>query len=323
MLTGVLGFFYFDSTEKLNKLSKVLIISLFASSLFTFLGYAFGIGRVLEYTIFSEKLEEESVGLLGSSGLYSAAFIIGVFPFVISFINKKWMKWIGISLAVITFVFILLNVRRTAIAIPIIGLTIYTLYIPNKGKVISSLTAAGLLLLLLSPLYADKLFERFTYRQEQGRFEKDFYKTEGRYLETTIVFEEVFSLSDPFLLLFGERIFASGWKKGERLPRMLHSDVAVLLYGTGIIGFINYLLIYTKLFKIIPLKFSKNKVISHLIGSFYAVIFISILASLNGSLQLVSLRSLIFLFIGIIIRQYQIYKHNQIPIERTISYDNY
>jgi hypothetical protein len=273
-----------------------------------FLGYAFGIGRVLEYTIFSDDLVDESVGLLGSSGMYSASFIIGITPFLLSYINKIHLKYFGIALAIITFIFILLNVRRTAILIPIVGLVVYAFYIPNKGKIMTGLFFSLILMLALSPIYTDKLMERFNFRQEQGRFDSDFYKTEGRFYETTIVYEEIMSFEDPILSLFGERIFASGWIDKEKQPRMLHSDPAVLIYGTGIIGFIIYLLIYFKLFSLIPLGLTNNKFIGTLKGAFYTVIFISLMASLNGSILLMSLRSLIFLFLGLIYRQYLMYK---------------
>jgi hypothetical protein len=308
MMIGVIGFVYFDSREKIANLAKMLIICLAISSIMAFLGYAFGIGRVLEYTIFSDELEDESVGLLGSSGMYSASFIIGVTPFLLSYINKMRLKYFGIALAIITFIFILLNVRRTAILIPIAGLVVYAFYIPNKGKIMTGLFFSLILMLALSPIYTDKLMERFNFRQEQGRFDSDFYKTEGRFYETTIVYEEIMSFEDPILSLFGERIFASGWIDSEKQPRMLHSDPAVLIYGAGIIGFIIYILIYFKLFSLIPLGLTNNKFIGTLKGAFYTVIFISLMASLNGSILLMSLRSLIFLFLGLIYRQYLMYK---------------
>ncbi len=298
----VIGFEYISNEKRLKELNGTLVIVIMFSVVASIIGYTFDIGRVLEYTRIGDT-EEQIVGLLGSSGLYSATFAISILPLILYFINNKLWRIMIIAVAIICYIFILLNVRRTVILIPVVGYLTYLLFMPRKMKFISGLIGATVIILLLSPIYSDMLISRLEIREEQGRFERDFIRTEGRYIETVGVVKNTFSFSNPINSLFGENIYASGWENRERSSRMLHTDISVLLHDTGLIGFLIYFLIYIRILKLVHLR--KN-VYSDRVKIFRAIllslIMVSIFASLNGSILLVSLRSLIFLYFGALLR---------------------
>ncbi len=296
----LLGYTYFNSIKKLDKLNKVTHLVIVLSLIFTLAGYIFGIGRFLNY---SE--DEEVIGLLGTGGMYSAALAIGILPFTIRSQKKDLFRNGIIVLSIITYIFILLNVRRVAILIPIIGLLVYSLLYRKRFKSLIGIFAGIIILILLKPYYYDILAQRFLLRKETGKFEKGFYKTEPRFLETLTILENTFFFKDPVKSLIGSDLFASGWTDKKQEGRMLHNDFAVLLDGAGIFGVLIYLWLYISLFyyitskKIPPSDFS-----SAIKATYLSILTISILLTLNGSLTLITVRSFIFLYLGALLKIY-------------------
>jgi uncharacterized integral membrane protein len=296
MMAFPVAFAYFNNAKKIALLNKALALVILFSILASVFGYVFDIGKNFDYN----KKDVESIGLLGSGGLYPAAFAIGIFPFLNNTEYKKYWKWLLLVSSIIIYIFILLNVRRTAIFLPVVGLLVYAWYTPQKIRLLSGVIAGLLIMALLSPLYTDILSKRFKIREEKGRFDSDFYKTEGRYIENISVFTEALSFKDPIKSFFGYKIYASGRGEGDR-ARMLHSDSAVLLGGTGFVGLILYIIIYIRLFqwgKLLRYTTVNRKL---LLPTYYSILFMSIFISLNGSLTLVSIRTLIFLYLGAIL----------------------
>ena len=176
----------------------------------------------------------------------------------------------------------------------------------------------GIIILLLSPIYSDILISRYEIRKEQGRFERDFIKTEGRFIETVDIVKNTLAFTNPMKSLFGENIYASGWENRERSSRMLHTDISVLLNDTGLVGLIIYCLIYIRILKVIGIRrklpFGRLKILKAI---FLSIVMVSIFASLNGSILLVSLRSLIFLYFGALLRltlSYQLHQQSSEPL---------
>lgn len=298
MMCFIIGFIYFTDRGKLNSLNKVALAVMVFTVFSSVMGYVYGIGTILEYTA---KENPETIGLLRSFGTYSAAVVIGILPLVLSSFRKPFWRWIVFGSAIAVYVFILLNVRRTAIGIPIVGLLTYAWFIPNKSKIFSGLIVAALVLFVLSPFYFDTLSTRYMVREESGRFDEDFYKTEGRFVENISVFSDVFAFNDPIRSFFGSQIYASG-REDEGNIRMYHSDPASLLAGTGIIGFLLYVYLLVKVFNF--RKRFKNFSSPHFRlykATFYSLFYILLFVSLNGSLLVVTMRTIIFLFLGAIL----------------------
>lgn len=295
MMCFPLGYLYFDSTDKLRILNRSLFYVILYSVFSSAIGYLFGIGRNFDYDSISDP---ESIGLLGSGGLYSAALAIGLIPMLLTTVTRPFWKWVLYISSFAAYVFILLNVRRTAILIPIVGLLTYAWFAPRKSRIFMGVVFIGFLLILSSPLYLDKLISRYNVRAEKGRFDEDFYKTENRYEENIYLISTVFSFDDPLTSLVGNKIYSSG-RTDDVLTRMYHSDSANLLAGTGIIGVFLYIMVYIAFFRFPRFcKNSNNQKIGLYKTTYYSLLLMSLFVAMNGSLMLVSLRSIIFLYMG-------------------------
>jgi hypothetical protein len=300
MLMLVVGYVYVKDYARFSRLMKSLFWLIFATILVTLIGYVFGIGKTLEYTSDEAyKGSPEFVGLLGSGGVYSAALVIGLLPFLLKYRFRPVKKWIFLLCSLILYVLILLNVRRTAILIPIIGIITYLLFTRSRLYSIKLVSISILLMIIAFPIYQSIFKERLEIREEEGRFEKDFYKSEDRYTENVLVLDQIALFKDPAEILFGvgHNIFAEHVSDGTIVRRMYHTDTAKLLYGTGIVGFLLYFSIYILIF-IKILKIPSSGVLKDIKAGALALLVISIFVSLNGSLNLITFRSLNFLLIG-------------------------
>jgi hypothetical protein len=165
-----------------------------------------------------------------------------------------------------------------------------------------------ILLFLTSPLYWDLLINRIEVRAEQGRFEKDFYQSEGRYLEVKYLFDQVLNFNNPQEVLLGLRAFDSRGIVGDNL-RQFHVDFTLIAFTLGFVGLIVYLLIHLKI--LIQLRdifkdLARNKFLllrykTHIISGF-VLLFSSMLTSIGGQMYHVSFRVLIFMTLGVIIK---------------------
>jgi hypothetical protein len=303
MMMFPVGYVAINSLRKMEQLNKSMIFIIIISAIVTIAGYAFGIGFSFDY---SE--EEGAVGLLGSAGLYAAGLAIVALPVIIPDYtkNRKFMLATIYLFALIDFILILLNVRRTAILIPMVGLLTYFVFSPRKGYLLIGLVVSLGILILITPIYKSTFMRRFEIRQEEGRFEKDFYENESRYLFTQEIFREVFSFKDPQKSIFGKDIFGSSWEGEERADRMLHADHNVLLDGAGIVGFLLYLYFYVEVIRMIRRKVpTRNPRILRYRSLAWSLIAVSVMVSLNGSLSLVSYRAILFLYLGASIGLYR------------------
>jgi hypothetical protein len=95
----------------------------------------------------------------------------------------------------------------------------------------------------------------------------------------------------------GNNIFAEHVNNGKIVRRMYHSDSAKLVYGTGLFGFALYLVIYGQMLYLI-LKIPRVKILNEYRTGALVVWIISLIVSFNGSITLVTFRSLSFLLIG-------------------------
>jgi hypothetical protein len=307
MIFFVIGFYYLNDTEKLQKLNNTLIIVLIFSLIVTAVGYLFNIGKRLEYTIKIEDAEDR-VGLLGSGGLYTGGLIISLLPIIIPKIKRYTIKLIVIISAIILFIFILLNVRRTAILIPLVGLLTYVLFTPRKIRIMLSYILSLIFLILFSYFYEDLLIQRYQIREKQGRFKKEFYKDESRYLENVQLYKEYIKFEEPLKSLFGigVNIFAEHVDNNKVVKRMYHSDIAKLLSGSGFIGLILYINIYIFILRLLKKNRKIDTNLKKLRAIGYSLIFISLLVSLNGSLTLVNFRTVLFLYLGAVAGIYKV-----------------
>ncbi|TFH49396.1 MAG: hypothetical protein E4G92_01940, partial [Bacteroidia bacterium] len=232
------GYILINTKKKLSRLNRQYIWLIYLSVIITALGYIFNVGKIFNY-----GEDEQKIGLLVSAGLYSGAVCIALMPLLVNSLKKNWMRIATYFASIALFIFILLNVRRTAIMITFIGIIAFLFTTEKKMQYFSYVGATLIVIVIGSIWYGDTLKERFAFREKAGRFDSDFYMTEGRYLEVVNLTGEVFSFSDPPESIFGigNNIFAEHISENKIVRRMYHTDYGRLLYGSGIVGLLMYL----------------------------------------------------------------------------------
>jgi len=299
MLMFPVGFSMIDQEWKFDKLLKSLISVIVISLIFVISGYFFKIGRSLEYTL--DVGAEDVIGLLSSGGLFSSGVAIGLLPVILPLIEKDWKRKTIVILTIILYIFIILNVRRTAIIIPLIGVGISLIFMNSKKKLVVGLVTAILIFILLLPTFEDILISRIDLRESQRNnemFTGNFYQNEQRYWENIILFDKILKFNDPKRDLFGidNNIFAEHIMNNQIVTRMYHTDIAKLLYGTGLLGLLLYFIIIIGLL-VTAFKYKDKKFNKYFLTSFILTI-ITIFVIFNGSLNLITFRSIIFLVLG-------------------------
>jgi hypothetical protein len=294
------GYKYITGYKRYRKLMEALNWVILAGFIAAAVGYIFDIGQTLEYTAKIEyKGEPEFIGLLGSGGLYGPALALALLPVIIQNRYRNIPPWLLWVISAGLYIFIILNVRRTAIVIPIIGFVSYLIFSRRPVKVIRYLILFSVTLALLAPIYRPLLEERVESRAERGRVEKGFIKTESRYLENLQMFKEIREFDNPLAIVFGigHNIFAEHTEKGRIVRRMYHSDTAKLVYGAGLTGLVLYIVFYGQMLHMI-LRIPRLKVLNEYRAGALTLWIISFFVSFNGSISLVTFRTMSFLLLG-------------------------
>jgi len=296
----IIAYEFFDSKEKLFHLLKGLYWILIITIIAVAIGYIFKIGQIGYQA--KDQEEEPFIGLLTFGGLYAPGTVLAITPLILktdlSSLQRKLLPFV----VVVLFIFLLLTVRRTVILIPIIGLLGFLLYSKHKFKILGYSFLVIAFLFALLPLYEDILSSRFKVRENAGRFEEDFYKTEMRYIENIQMIEDIGKFENPTKIIFGigNNIFAENITDGQVSGRMFHTDIAKLFYGIGIFGIIIYLLIYFKLYLKIR-NIPSNGYLNDYKSAALGLLLISLFVSINGSITVISFRAANFLLLGAIL----------------------
>lgn len=137
MSVFIAGYSYINNFRRYRKLLESLVWVIIAGFIAAVVGYIFDIGRTLEYTAGTEyKGEPEFIGLLGSGGLYGPALALALLPIIIQNRFRKIPPWLLWAVSAGLYIFIILNVRRTAILIPIIGFVSILIFYRTQTKML-------------------------------------------------------------------------------------------------------------------------------------------------------------------------------------------
>jgi hypothetical protein len=300
MSVFIAGYKYITVYQRYRRLLEALVWIIITGLIAASVGYIFNIGRALEYTAGTEyKGEPEIIGLLGSGGLYGPALALALLPLIIQNRKKNMPLWFLWLISAGLYIFIILNVRRTAILIPIIGFVSYLIFSRAQVRVIRYLILFSVTLAILAPVYRPLLEKRIEARAERGRFEKGFMKTESRYIENLRLFQQIREFDEPMAIItgIGHNIFAEHIENGKIVRRMYHSDTAKLAYGAGLIGLLLYFVVYGQLLYMI-LKIPRIRVLNQYRAGALTLWTISFFVSFNGSISLITFRTMSFLLLG-------------------------
>ena len=293
-LMFIIGYHYIRNIRIYKKVLNIYMLVLFIMVLNIIIASIFNIGSN-EYTNSTIKF-----GAVGVDIVMPLTIPLLVSPLMFLFIKKKYIKLLLIILLLLGFIFTMISMKRTAMFALLIGYIIYLYSSPNTFQLLKKYLGIIIVFILLSPLYINTFYERFTARQEAGRFDiNQAQSEEARFIEITNVIND-FITGDLSHKLFGSELF--NYMDFANTDRMLHTDYATMLSGSGLIGLFLFILIYIVLFQKIYFYrkvFNKNKLIRSITAICFSLLIVtSVLYGAAGSVQSIGVRSLVFFFIG-------------------------
>ncbi len=246
----------------------------------------------------------DDVTYFGTTGVNVSKNIVSIiliFPLLKYFNSNGQNKKIWIILMIAGVIAILIAFKRTPILSLFFGFLIYFLLAPKKTKALKTILIGSFLLILISPLYLNKVEESFNAREDAIRIdEQKNLEKQGRYQELNNVLDAYKKGSARHKLLGSEFYNDSQFYDTER---MIHTDYMSLLSGTGLIGLSWFLVIYYLMFSLMRSIYRHNN--SIITGELYAVgtmaIVNSLILGIAGTIPTIEPRSLIFMYLGAII----------------------
>jgi hypothetical protein len=259
-------------------------------------------------------------GNVFTEGLNSMAYIVITFPLFIYFHPKrKTLIYFAVGLLIIL---IIVQLKRISIIAMSVGLIFYIIFYKEKTK---SFVASLLILLvfgLLFPLFENKF--NTVYKERESKLKIENYKNEGRYTETSLVFNMTVNSNKLTQFLFGKEVFNSPGNYNNPLSnkRQIHSDYNLLLHGTGVFGILFYfilqlhlLLWFYKLRKELKDSGSNDEIITFLNYLFPAVFFMGLVIMISGGINSPLFNSIRYAIlgssIGYMFKLVEDYKKNQ------------
>jgi len=180
--------------------------------------------------------------------------IIPIVLFILLYKILKEYSTFDLLVAIVSFSFLLLTMRRSVIVAAITGVGIIMLMLiieKNKSKSMMGLILAGMIAVFL--VSGTNILDRFWERYEQRDLheEKFVSREEERFTEYGILYSDMF-VNKRYSPLFGYELFNSPGNYGDGInqDRSLHSDIPVIVHASGLVGLLLYLLMVTRTFLI-------------------------------------------------------------------------
>ena len=287
-----IAYTYIYKPEHYRKLFRIIIALLLIFSIHFIWAQVFRVGQ-------SPYIAD--LIFLGGGGVqqtYIIVYFLLFIPFILV-IQKIKLRKLDYTAMILSLAPIFLIFRRAAVFGLIFGLIFYTLFTPQKGKLIRFVLAASLIAVLLSPLYLEQLRAITEFRST----DPDEFVEAGRTTEIIVWAPELMSSLGLRHALFGSELYHYQLISGGR--RSLHSDYATYLIGAGIIGFILYFSVLLFIWKdfirnanYVNDRFNRKEAKAVLLSLTIAYLIISY----SGQYYVVSSLSLIMMFLGIINR---------------------
>lgn len=177
--------------------------------------------------------------------LWAAAFNtlpIALFVAFLYGISEK--KPVHVIISVVSFFFIMLTLRRTVIALSLLGIVIGLLTMMNRQKAKMLFITGGLVAVIGFLIYTNTGFmQQFNERVELRKLDERELAEEKRFFEYSLLYDDMF-IYHAYSPWFGYELFNSGgnYGKGVLAERSLHGDIPNLLHSSGLVGVVLYLL---------------------------------------------------------------------------------
>lgn len=312
-----ISFNYYSQKSNINNLLKSTYVLIIAYVCFVLVATYFKLGGIESERFAGNTFYFGHVALRG--GLTYIGFILLTVPLVYTQISNH-RKVILIVLIVVIMIIFFSVLKRFVFVI--IGLAIINYFIKPVMNVKDKIKITGSLVILLAVIFSqDKLVNiietRYNQRGGENKFSIQNTESDIRIFEPFYIFK--FMLDKPLMALFiGEKDSeVVTLKHGEEFyeDRKLHNSYGLVLSRLGIIGLLLYLAIYYRLYtkakeKYNSLKAHKNKIMPYWIV-FQNLIIIFIIQGIVGGHDHVTLRGLVFLYLGAI-AGYLVHKRSEI-----------
>lgn len=309
-----LGFNILSSVKKLKNFQKTGLVFLILYLVNIVLANIFHFGDYYGYKI-ENGLE---IGNVFTDGLYANVYVItSIFFLLLLFPTHKKMI---LSITAICAVLVIVNMKRTAILVLLVGPVMYLFfYFAVNGKIKSRLASMHLkymilfmtFALLVLPFFYNEIQMRLDAREKHFQESAEDITNEGRIAEFIYIYDEIL-YSDNFLtLLFGKETlnYVGTYANGIFGNRQIHGDYSKILHGTGILGVLVWGAIHLFLIVwIVRLKNSipcKTGIMSSILYPLYFSFFIIYLLSMmSGVRECVLPSSYFYTSVGGILRYF-------------------
>lgn len=237
-------------------------------------------------------------------------------PFILQTISRKtWfiVVWAGTTISIL-FIF-----KRTNIAALFVGYILIFLLnrifsrknrintkkrINKKNTIL--LVIFGILLTTLFVVFDNIILAQFEYRSKALKVEN--ISNEGRIIEWYLVRREILDSNNISVLLFGKEPYNTKNNYGFRTDRNIHGDFSMILFSTGVIGFIIYWVIQVYI-ALLVLKYNKRRYLMTKQDIYLFIIYLStsaiwFLFCFSATLGYVLISSVYYMIHGMILRYF-------------------
>lgn len=317
MMMFPVGYYTITNFDLLNKLNKSMVALIGFFVLYTLVSTYFDIGLGLYLSD-----EDFSTGFIYGSGLYPITYAIILLPIINGLEKNRTKRTLLSLLAIASIIILMISLRRTAVLAIVVAYGLYFLFYKKRSQAVKYGVVTIVFLAITYPVYSPLLMERFEarfYEEGQG-YSKLQPENQARFIETIIVYDEIFSFESVINSLFGEEVFNSPghYGNGELASwRKLHVDFNVILHGAGIVGLFLYLLLHWKMisfYRRIASKIPENKTIQTVRVLFLSLWATSLFISLVGGMHVIAFRTIAYLYMGALLGL--LHRHAFVAVKR-------
>jgi hypothetical protein len=297
MMMFPVGFYYLRNYESILKYNFILVFCALIICI------NLSIAQIIGFGMSAYGGEDFYTGGAGVGITNQLALILLTYPVLLRNFRRfnRLTRWFIIIIGIISFIFLLLAMKRAGIIALLGGGFVFILFTQSRRGMIKYLLIGSIIIIASSPLYRKILVNRYEARVEI----MDQYDREARYLEIFYVLDE-FREGTFWQKLFGSEAFNTGQFFGMKYfnrPRMIHGDFASMLYGTGLIGLglyfgIFFILLRKAYVKLRIIKKDKNS--RELLAVFFGLLFATFLISATGS-GTIGERCLVYTYFGAVL----------------------
>lgn len=317
-----------DIVRLLKSTKWVLLITLVNQIIANYIG--FGFSGYNESGFFSGNIFANNWYPPALSVIIQSILIFGISQAKNNYTTSAFNRYFWLIIIFLSLLIIILSGRRSAVLILTVGIFFYLIFNPNRIKSIVQGMLFAIIMIITLPYYQSVLLQQYENRLTVLELEEEGYEDEYRYKETELLWDELLSFDDMKRSLFGRDPFLTpgNYGGGQLGNRYLHVDLNIVAFNSGLVGLVEYILIYFFIF-FLYIKDSKKQMNRYsTFNPYYKLIFLSIffssfLLSFSGGYNALTFRSMSFLLMGAILGHIYYTKKKPISNKNVYTKKNY